>query len=209
MPDGDRIHAHLAPRYEKCYQQICEDFASNEKIAHNILLPLKEEIKSISNKEVIRLIKQISSRFEDIALDLRYNNSINWEKEAQAIDQKLRFADMKKSAKNLLIGACKEQLQDIKHGAYDVNMSIELIKKYMIKVYESHFESKVLLKKDHYNNVEVDYIKSRLLGMQGYVWNGLSNFARQAMNKGDFNALRRPPQRRNKFNDDDLMEPIA
>ncbi|HEY4383958.1 MAG TPA: hypothetical protein VGN34_05715, partial [Ktedonobacteraceae bacterium] len=129
MPDGDIVHRGLAYRYQKASMQICEDHMSDDEIGHNLLNPLKEEIRNQGNEAVISLLKKVAERFDQIAIELKFNNSINWEKESQLIEQYAQSTYIKKTAKNLLLGACKEQLQDIRHGSVDSKMEIEIMHK--------------------------------------------------------------------------------
>ena len=204
MPDGDRIHLNLASRYQRIYKQVCEDHFSEEEIAHDLLLPLKEEIRQ-HGPEVIELIKKCADWCEQIVLrQEETGDEINWDKENLLIEKLFQRFRAKNTAKELALAACKEQLWDIRHGIRDVNFSIEIMRKYFWNLCNAKFVSRVPLKKNHHNGADSDIVKARLEGMKQYIWEGLYNFAKQAIHHNNFDFLRRPPRRRRKFTSDNL-----
>jgi hypothetical protein len=48
MPDGDKVHVNLAPRYQKSYKQICEGQYGDAALAHEALRPLKRDLEDYS-----------------------------------------------------------------------------------------------------------------------------------------------------------------
>jgi hypothetical protein len=203
MPDGDRIHLKLASRYQKIYKQVCEDHFSEQEIAHNLLLPLKEEIRQ-HGTEVIELIKKCSDWFEQIVIRQEIGDKINWDRENLIIEKLFQRFHAKNTAKELALAACKEQLQDVRHGISTVNLSVEIMRKYMWNLCIAKFASRVPLKKHHHNGADSEVVNARLEGMKQHIWEGLLDFAKQAIHHGNFDFLRRPPLRRQKFTCDNL-----
>lgn len=201
MPDGDRVNTNLAPRYQKVHKQLCEPHLSDEEVAHNFLNPFKEEIRQ-QGPEIIVLINKCSALCEQVALDLALGNKINWTKEDQLIEKLSQGIGAKNAAKELTIAACKEQLQSIHHDIVDANLPVAIMKKYLWNLYTAKYAAKVLLKKQHGNGVDLEFVHARLAGTKQYIIEGLSAFAEQAIRHNSFDSLRRPSQRRRNFNND-------
>ena len=153
MPDGDRVHGKLAGRYQKVYKQLCEGHFSEDHIAHEVLLPVKEELQR-QGDAVIGLIDRAAARCEQIVIELAVGNQIDWDKEALMIEKQSQRMYAKQTARDLVAGACKEQLQDIRrHGAHNLNFPVEIMRKYMWKLYEAKFQAIVPLKKRHHTHI--------------------------------------------------------
>lgn len=110
----------------------------------------------------------------------------------------------KNTAKELALAACKEQLRDIRHGIRDANFPIEIMRKYFWNPCNAKFASRVPLKKHHHNGADSEAVNARLEGMKQHILEGLYDFAKQAIHHNNFDLLRRPPRRRQKFTSDDL-----
>jgi len=208
MPDGDKVNAHLAGGYQKIYKQLCESFLSEEELSHNILLPLKDDIKRLSNEEVFHLIESVAERMGQLIIDIRFGCEVNWDREAMLIEQHSRYLSLKKTAKNLLLEACKDELQDIKHGFTSHNLKVDLLKKFFFKIYTAKFEAKVFSAREYQDGASQASVRQRLSGMREGVWNGLLDYAKQAIQNHSFEKLRRPKTRRVKFNMSDLDEDL-
>jgi hypothetical protein len=203
MPDGDRIHTNLGARYQKIYKQICEDHFPTGQIAHNFLLPFKEEIQH-QGSEIIELISKCAAQCDQILIEQEIGNEINWDKENLVIEKRGQRIYARNTAKELAIAACKEQLQEIRHTSEDSNFPVEIMRKYLWNLYVAKFSSKVPLKKQHYNGVDNDIVNARLAEMKQHIQESLLDFAKQAVRHNSFDSLRRPPRRRQKFTSDNL-----
>ncbi|HYT45742.1 MAG TPA: hypothetical protein VEP90_25680, partial [Methylomirabilota bacterium] len=166
-------------------------------------LPVKEELKQ-QGEAVIDLMVKFATRCDEIVVELGVGNEINWDKEALLIEKRAQRVFAKKTAKELVVAACKEMLQDICHGARDLDFPIEIMRKYMWNLYVAKFDARVLLTKKHHNNVDAAYVRARLEGMRGYVWANLVGYARQAVNRHSFASLRRSSRQGQSFNADNL-----
>jgi hypothetical protein len=208
MPAGDLIHAKLAGRYQTIYKELCEEHFSEDELAYQMLPAIKEELKQ-QGEAIIPLIDKFASKCEEIVVELGVGNRVNWDKEALLIEKQAQQVYAKKTARGLVVAACKEMLQDIRHGAHELNISIENMRKYMWNLYVAKFESKVLLAKKHHNDVDEVFVRARLEGMQEYVWANLLGYARQAVNRHSFVSLRRQSRPRQNFDVDNLDAVLA
>ena len=154
--------------------------------------PLRAEIQQQS-PDVINLINKYSERCIQVALDQEIGNEINWGKEDLFVEKLGQRTYIKNTAKELVASACKEQLQDIRYGVVNVNFPVEIMKKYLWKLYVMKFESKVPLKRQHYSNADSEVVNARLTGMKQHIMEGISTFAEQAIRHNSFDSLRRPP----------------
>lgn len=203
MPDGDLIHAKLAGRYQTIYKELCEEHFSEADLAYQVLLPVKEELKQ-QGEAVIDLMVKFATRCDEIVVELGVGNEINWDKESLLIEKQAQRVFAKKTAKELVVAACKEMLQDIRHVAHDLDFPLEIMRKYMWNLYVAKFDARVLLARKHHNNVDEAYVRARLEGMREYVWANLVGYARQAVNHHSFASLRRSSRQRQSFNADNL-----
>src|SRR5687768_4217757 len=85
MPDSDKVHVGLTPRYQKPYKQLCEGYLSPEELAHNILKPLKKDIQAYGDGP-INLIKQVGELLEERASAPIFNLPIDYNVESQNIE---------------------------------------------------------------------------------------------------------------------------
>lgn len=208
MPDGDFIHAKLSGKFPTIYKELCEDHFDEEELAYQVLVAVKEELRK-QGETVIPLINKFATRCDEIIVELEMGDEINWDKEALRIEKQAQRIYAKKAAKELAVVAGKEMLQDIQRGGYDLNFSIEVMRKYMWNLYLSKFEAKVLLAKEHHNGADEPYVRARLEGMREHVWANLLGFARQASNRHSFASLRRQSRQRQDFGVDNLDVVLA
>jgi hypothetical protein len=54
MADGDKVHVHLARRYQKVYKQLCEGQYSNAELAHEVLRPLKQDLSDYGDEPLTK-----------------------------------------------------------------------------------------------------------------------------------------------------------
>jgi hypothetical protein len=65
MPDGDKVHVKLAPRYQKVYMQLCEGHSGDAELAHEVLRPLKRDLRDYGD-EPLKLLQQVTTELNQI-----------------------------------------------------------------------------------------------------------------------------------------------
>ena len=205
MPDGDKVHVNLAHRYQKVYKQICEGQYDDAELAHEVLKPLKRDLQDYGD-EPLQLIRQVSAELDQIPDEPLLKQLVNWGEESQKID---RFAQQNPGsliAKELVVKACQQQLQELRYSERPHDLTEEMSRKYVSAVYEANFEERVPLAQ-YYNGADQTVVDARLKGMRSHVEQGISSFAVQMIRNGSVASLRCPPMTRPSIGlDDDLFD---
>jgi len=209
MPDGDKVHGNLAPRYQKPYKQICEGQYSAAEFAHAVLRPLKRDLQDYGD-EPLKLIRQVATELHQIPDEPLLKQLVDWSEKSQIIDRCAQQMDGHRTAVELAVKACQQQLQELRYSGclYDAaeEMSLSIMREYVSAVYEANFEGRVPLAQ-HYNGVDQVTVDVRLQGMRVHVEQGIANFAAQMICNGSVTTLRRPPMARSPIGlYDDLCE---
>ena len=196
MADGDKVHVKLARRYQKLYKQICEGLYSDAELAHEVLQPLKQDLRDYGD-ESLRLIQQVATELSQIPAEPLLKQSVYWGQKSQRIDRCAQQIDSRPRARELAVQACKQQLQELRsngcpHDLTKDDLTKKMYKKYISAVYEANFEERVPLAQ-HYNGIDQVTIDVRLKGMRIHVDQGIESFAAQMMRNGSVTPLRRPP----------------
>ena len=190
MPDGDKVHAHLAPIYQKVYKQLCEGQYGSEELAIEALRSIKKNIQNYGDGP-LNLIEQVAAQLKQIPTEPLLREIIDWSEESTKVDKLAQQASGTKRAVDLVLKACKEQLQELRHGAYPQDLMFELTIKYLRNVYMSNFEKHIPLAK-HYHGVSQATVDARLDCMWPHVDQGIVALAMQVVHKGSIHSLRLP-----------------
>ena|SRR5437870_5669923 len=205
MPDGDKVHEHLARRYQKPYKQICEGQYIHAELARAVLRPLKQDLQDYGD-EPLKLIQQVATELSQIPHESLLKQSINWSEKSQNIDQCAQQMDGHRTAMELAVKACQQQLQELRYSNCPHDMVAEMKRKYVSAVYEANFEGRVPLAQ-HYNGADQVAVDARLQGMRVHVERGIDNLVAQMMRKDSVTSLRRPPMASAPIGlDDDLLK---
>lgn len=204
MPDGDRVHKGLGWRYQKAYKQVCDGQFGGDALANEVVSAVCKDIQKAGD-QVIQLLQNAGEQCQQI-LDRRMFEEIDWQKELAQVDRLAQPLYADKRFKALAVGACKEQVQDIRHGGSPSNCYIDLLQKYLCSAYDAQFAEKVPLTRSHYQEVSGEFVGERLALMKPYVQGRLQQYAKQIYSQGTVAQLprRRSTTRRNYSVDTDL-----
>ena len=199
MADGDKVHVNLTRRYQKPYQQVCEGQYGDKELAHEILRPLRRDLRDYGD-EPLQLIQQVATELDQIPAEPLLKQSVNWGEKSQRIERRAQQIDGHLKALALAVQACQRQLQELRSSIYPHDLTKddltkEMYKKYISAVYKANFEERVPLAQ-HYNGVDQVSVDTRLKGMRIYVDQGVESFAAQMIHNGNVTPLRRPPMTR-------------
>ena len=199
MADGDKGHINLTRRYQKPYQQLCEGLSGDKELAHEVLRPLKRDLRDYGN-EPLQLIQQVATELDQIPAEPLLKQSVDWGGKSQRIDRRAQQIDGHLKAIDLALQACQRQLQELRssicpHDLTKDDLTKEMYKKYISAVYKANFEERVPLAQ-HYNGVDQVTVDTRLKGMRIHVDQGIESFAAQMIRNGSVKHLRRPPMTR-------------
>jgi hypothetical protein len=130
MPDGDKVHARLAPIYQKVYKQLCEGQYGSEELAIEALRSIKKNIQNYGNGP-LKLIEQVAAQLKQIPTEPLLREIIDWSEESTKVDKLAQQASGTKRAIDLVVKACKEQLQELRYGVYPQDLMFELTIRYI------------------------------------------------------------------------------
>jgi hypothetical protein len=178
MPDGDKVHENLAPRYQKSYKLLCEGQSSDAALAHEVLRPLKRDLQAYGD-EPCKLLQQVATVLSQIPDEPLLQQCVDWGEKSQLIDRWACQISGHRTAMELAVQACKQQLQELRSSVCPHDLTKELYKKYVSAVYKANFEDRVPLAQ-HYNGTSQDTVDARLQGMRVHIEQGIDNFVAQA-----------------------------
>jgi len=209
MPDGDKVHTHLASPYQKPYKQLCEGLYSGAELAQEVLRPLKRDLQDYGD-EFLKLIQQVATDLCQIPDEPLLKQLVDWGEQSQIIDRCAQQIDGQRTSMELAVQACQQRLQELRYNSCPYNsaeeMRLSILGKYVSAVYEANFEGRVPLAQ-HYNGVDQMTVDARLQSMRVHVEQGIQNFAVQIMRHGSVIALRSPRMARSPIGlYDDLCE---
>ena len=191
MPDGDKVHENLAHRYQQPYKQICEGQYSDAELARAVLHPLKRDLQDYGD-EPLKLIQQVATELSHIPQEPLLKQLVNWSEMSQMIDRFAQHMYSHRTAMELAVQACQQQLQELRSNSCPHDLAAEMLRKYGSTVYKANFEGRVPLAQ-HYNGADQSTVDARLQGMRGHVEQGIDSLVAQMMRNGSVTSLRRPP----------------
>lgn len=211
MPDADVLRTELAVQDQVVYEQICEGVDSDEEIAFRLLKSLVQHIH-LAGMGPFQMLEQGVLILEQLPkeplLKLQFDRSaIRDDLESAAREISLQ-ANAPQQAIELALEVCKEELgQQRRVGTVNDVQEKELVARYLRKLYESKFESRILAQIEHPQNADPDIVRERLenIGSCSYMEKGLRSFARQIVGRRSTTRLRRPSRSKSSWNLDELL----
>jgi hypothetical protein len=204
MPDGDIVHVNLPRRYQKPYKQICEGQYGAAELAHTVLRSFKQDLQEYGDAP-LKLIQQVATELNQIPDEPLLKQLVDWGEKSQIIDRCAQQIYGRRTAMELAVHACQQQLQELRYSSCPHDFATEILRKYGAAVYEANFEGRVPLAQ-HYNGVAQATVDARLQDMRVHVEQGIDSFAAQMMRNGGVTALRCPPMARAPIGlNDDLL----
>ncbi len=195
MPDGDIIHPTLSPRYYSLYEQVCEGHCDEDALAREALSCLKKDVKDFGDGP-IHLIEQEVTVFEHMATQLQQSEGVDWAQERRKIKELAQYADGEKRALAHVVKACEQQLRDLQadqhYGLRPSDFLLSLTRRYLLNIYDAHFAGKVEQSRQHDNQIDHQYVLTRLTDMRPSVIKGLEYLAEQIARRNDVQVLRLP-----------------
>lgn len=190
MPDGDRVHGHLAPIYQKVYKQLCEGQYGSEELAIEALRSIRRNIQDYGHGP-IRLIEQVAEQLKQIPTEPLFKELVDWSEVFTKIDKLAQQAFGPKRAIELAVKACKEHVQELQQGECSSDVLFELTIKYLRNVYIANFEKHMPLA-EHYTGVSQSTLDVRLDCMRPHVVQGIVALAMQVVRRGSIHSLQLP-----------------
>ena len=191
MPDGDKVHENLARRYQNPYKQICEGQYGDAELARAVLRPLKRDLQDYGD-EPIKLIQEVAGELSQIPQEPLLKQLVNWGELSQMIDRFAQHMYGDRTAIELTVQVCQQQLQELRYSACPHDLAAEMLRKYGVAVYKANFEGRVPLAQ-HYSGADPSTVDARLQGIRGHVEQAIDNLAAQMMRNSSVTSLRRPP----------------
>lgn len=204
MPDGDIVHDGLTRNYQESFKQLCDGQFGGDILAEKVSRAVWKDVQH-GGEELIQFLRAVAEQCEHI-LD-RYvfgpiyqQEQIDWQKEFTRVDELARPIHADRRFKTLAVEACKEQLEDLRHGGNPSNCHIELLMKYTWNIYIAQFEARVPLSPSCYKEVSGKFVSERLEMMRPYVKEELLRYVEQLYREGT--VLAKPPRRRSRTKPD-------
>lgn len=195
MPDGDIAHASLPNRFLDVYAQLCEGHWEPSTLAHNVLLPLKKQIQSHGNapiemgKKIVPILERAVSKNVDFQDD--HFGKARSHLEDLRKDPKMNCSPR---GRDLMQEAGKKILFRIQQGTKIEDIEYELMKTYVDTVYKKEFEMRIHDVSTHHKEASHSDVEEQKQLIRPHIEQGEEEFARQLVNHGDVEKLRRPPQ---------------
>lgn len=195
MPDADKVHSGLSYRHQKVYKQICEGVFTPSELAYEELEAMKGELKNCGQAP-FSLILEAAKLLNAISPGHLLNSNVDWGGICRSIQKKGQMISMqtatKKRVLDLAVEACVDLVRDIQQGAISDNLEVDMMERFVTKVYEAEFEGRLPLTPHHYLDATPDFVNDRVKDMRQPMEVGMRALAEQAIRNGNFNKLVRP-----------------
>lgn len=192
MPDGDKVHQHLAGPYQQLYKQICEGQDGPEKLGRDAMRPVRRSLEHYGDGP-IALVKQVMTPIDRLPKEPILRR-LALEKARGTIPSIARVAQGSKRGIELATDACRQVIQDACEGKDSNHLLREALSRYVIDIYRADFEERIPLSRAHDRGVDQATIAMRLDLARPYVERNAMILAVQ-LNKGcDVRKLRLPRQ---------------
>ncbi len=193
MPDGDIVHKRLGRLYQESYKWLCEGKASLGECARVLLKALCKDIAQKGDLP-IKLAKEIGITLDKTINHGRENVLINWASLSVEIDKLVHQCDGRPDLKELILRAVKGLINDFRYERVvdSQNISIEIVKRYMIEVYDSSFKEKIPLIPEHYVGIDQIHLNQSINDMEPSIIATINQWAKQVIINGGVKKLRLP-----------------
>jgi hypothetical protein len=197
MPDGDILHGSLGGLYKKSYEWLREGKASFSECAHVLLEALRKDIGRKGDLP-IKLAQEIGTTLDDAINNGRENVLINWASLCLEIEKLVYQCDGRPDLKELTLRATKSLINDLRYMRLvdSPNISIEIVKRYFIEVYESSFKEKIPLLSENDVGIDQIHLNQSINDMEPSIIAVVKQWAKQVITDGGVKKLKLP--RRNK-----------
>jgi hypothetical protein len=192
MPDGDILHGSLGGLYKKSYEWLCEGKASFSECAHVLLEALRKDIGRKGDLP-IKLAQEIGTTLDDAINNGRENVLINWASLCLEIEKLVCQYDGRPDLKELTLRATKSLIKDLRYERVvdSPNISIEIVKRYFIEVYDSSFKEKIPLP-EHYVDIHKIHLNQSINDMEPRIIAAINQWANLVIANGGVKKLRLP-----------------
>jgi hypothetical protein len=164
MPDGDVVHKRLGRFYQESYKWLCEGKASVGECARVLLKALYKDIAQKGDLP-IKLAQEIGRTLDNT---INHNKENDWASLCGEIDKLVHQCDGRPDLKELILRAVKSLINDFRYERVvdSQNISIEIVKRYMIEVYDSSFKEKIPLIPEHYVGIDQIHLNQSIDDME-------------------------------------------
>jgi hypothetical protein len=180
MPDGDIVHNRLRRLYQKPYKWLCEGSATSDECARAVLESLKKDLIQKGDLPIrlcqgmADIVAQAITASDELGAKDYISLSMEFDRLVQQSDGR---PDLKELA-----------LQEIDVG----NISVVMLQRYMNEVYESEFKERVPLTSEHFAGIDKATLSERIKEIEPNIKDGISKFAKDAINKKSVARLSLP-----------------
>lgn len=189
MPDGDKVHARLAYRYQQSYIQLCEGRLTDEVIARNVSRVVRKDLQDYGDGplDLLANVAMLLARIQDRPL---FIDTEDWAGHSQTIKRIAGCIRASKTAIGLALRACDRQKQEVRHrtSAHDIDLAIT--RKYVQCIYSARFEGQIPLTERHYNDVDPATLDARLGRIRPLVMQELDALSAQIVQSHSVARLR-------------------
>lgn len=164
MPDGDKIHSKLSPRYQRAYKWICEAKADPAESARLLMKALKKTLQTYGDS-AIKLIQNIASEISGTMEEICSNNFPDW-RQVNLIVQGIVFQSDGSHVMKELVNRAVNQIfheQRYNNPIKIEQLSQKIIQSYIAEVYDSTFKGKVPLTEEHYGGISFESFNTNLI----------------------------------------------
>jgi len=212
MPDADVLRTKLTVQDQVICEQICESVDSDEEIAFRLLKSLAQHIH-LAGMGPFQMLEQGVLILEQLPkeplLKLQFDRSAVRDDLENAAREISLQANTPQQAIELALDVCKEELgQHRRSGVGNDVQEEKLVARYLRKLYESKFESRILAQAEHPRDTNPDIVRERLenIGSCSYMEKGIRSFARQIVGRRSTKRLRRPSRSKSTWDLDELLD---
>ncbi len=193
MPDGDIVHNRLRRLYQKPYKWLCEGKATSDECARTVLESLKKDLIQKGDLP-IRLCQGMADIVAQFITASDELGAKDYTSLSMEFDRLVQQSDGRPDLKELALRAGKSVICDLRYGQeLDVgNISVVMLQRYMNEVYESEFKERVPLTSEHYAGIDQATLSGRIKEMESNIKDGISKFAKDAINKQSVAKLSLP-----------------
>jgi hypothetical protein len=193
MPDGDIVHNRLRRLYQKPYKWLCEGSATSDECARAVLESLKKDLIQKGDLP-IRLCQGMADIVAQAITASDELGAKDYISLSMEFDRLVQQSDGRPDLKELALRASKLVLGDLRYSQeIDVgNISVVMLQRYMNEVYESEFKERVPLTSEHFAGIDKATLSERIKEIEPNIKDGISKFAKDAINKKSVARLSLP-----------------
>jgi hypothetical protein len=161
MSDGDVLKLGIPGPCAEAYRQLCSGDGTTDELACRMAISVKRFIRKYGD-EMLQFIRQGAMVIESALHGQMRTNPLRFIKLEEEINYLSRTLSGNRSCMEDVQWACNSVVNDLERGTSIPNIQQELIRRSIIRIYKSKFESRVQAAPEHLYGVDKNIVLQRM-----------------------------------------------